>query len=131
MAGTPSWSASAPGGPEKSGASAAPGLPSEENILAHTKLRHESQFLVHETDPEIPALPGVFKVNRFPVPSDCAAVPREHPADDIDQGRLPCPIGPSQRMHFARAHIERDIAQNRVAVETLPDVLNLQQSSLA
>ena len=110
---------------------AAPGVPAEENILADTQLWDDGEFLMHETDPQIPAFPGVFQVDGFAVPQNGAAIPLQHAADDVDQGGFARAVGPGQRMHFARAHVERNVAKDGDTAETLADVFNSQHGSLS
>jgi len=80
---------------------------------------------MHEADAQIAAVTRALQVHAIAIPEDVAAIPPQHPADDVDQSRFACAVGTRECMNLSGAYVERDVAKDWDSSEALGNGFNL------
>ena len=97
-------------------------VPSEVDVLRHGHRRHEAEVLVHHPDARGDGLGGGVELVWRSFDLDVAGVGAVDAGEDVAQRRLARAVLAEERMDFAAAQLEVDVAQRQDPVEALRDV---------
>ena len=91
---------------------APPRLPAEKHVLGDRQIGREHDLLMHEHDATALGVDRPLQFDGRAVELQDAAGRRQMAADDLHQGRLSGAVLADDRMDFARADIQRNVAQH-------------------
>ena len=101
----------------------------DEDVFGDAQLRKEQQLLIDDRDALGARFAGRTEMNDLVANPNFAGVGAMNSGHDLDQRRLAGAVLAEQRVHFAGAHIERNVAQHRDADERFRDATERDQWS--
>ena len=102
------------------------GKSTDVDVFRHREIRAEIDFLINRTDAEVLCFKHGRGLNLLAAEANFTAIGCFNARQDLDQGRLPCPILPHQGMHFTGKESDSDILERNDTRKPLVDALHLE-----